>query len=209
MSEKKYHLLQRETLFQGYFRVDRYHLQTERFDGSLSAPYTREVFDRCRHVAGVLLYDPIEDMIVLVEQFRAGTLAAGEDPWMIEVVLGMVEVGETVEQAARREAHEEAGCEILEMQKIFSFFDSPGGTTEHITLFAARIHAPKNGSLHGLAHENEDIRVHVIPATDAIRMLFNNRFRDSQTIIAMQWFAMHRTELRSRWMVSDVGAPLV
>lgn len=209
MTDKKYHILQRETLFQGYYRVDRYHLQVERFDGRMGAPYTREVFDRCRHVAGVLLYDPIEDLIVLVEQFRTGTLALGESPWMIEVVLGMVDVGETIEQAARREAREEAGCEILEMQKIFGFFDSPGGTTEHITLFAGRIHAPKHGALHGVAHENEDIRVHVIPATDAIRMLFNNQFRDSQTIIAMQWFAMHRTELRSRWMVSDVGAPLV
>lgn len=205
----KYDILNRETLFQGYFRVDRYHLRHEKFDGGWSQPLTREVFHRSKHVAAVLPFDPQQDKVVLIEQFRAGPMALGEHPWLIEIPMGMVDVNESPEQAARREAREETGCEVLDLQPIAEFFSSPGGTDEHIILFAARVTAPANGALHGMPNENEDIRVHVMDASKAIGMLFTNKIRDSQTLVALQWFAMHHTELRSRWLVSDVGTPLI
>ncbi|MDX2028678.1 MAG: NUDIX domain-containing protein [Alphaproteobacteria bacterium] len=205
----KHEILNRETLFQGYFRVDRYHVRHERFDGSWSQPLTREVFHRSKHVAGVLLFDPQQDKVVLVEQFRAGPMALGEYPWLVEIPMGMVDVNESPEQAARREAQEETGCEVMELQPIAQFFSSPGGTDEHIMLFAGRVAAPTDGVLQGVASEHEDIRVHVMEASKAIGMLFANKIRDSQTLVALQWFAMHHTELRSRWLVSDVGTPLI
>src|SRR5262249_519935 len=104
MTKKKYEILDRETLFQGFFPVDRFAIQHERHDGAMGHPYHREVFQRCKQVAGVLPFDPHSDKIALVEQFRAGTLALGEYPWMLEVPMGMVDSNETPEQAARREA---------------------------------------------------------------------------------------------------------
>jgi ADP-ribose pyrophosphatase len=209
MSDKKYEIINRETLFQGYFRVDRYHIQHERFDGTWCKPYTREVFQRARQVAGVLPFDPHHDKVVLIEQFRAGLLELGQYPWIMEIPMGMVDANESPEQAGRREAREEAGCDIVDMHPIASYFSSPGGTSENINLFAGRTIAPADGGLFGLAEENEDIRVHVMDASRAIGLLYSGKLKDAQTIVAMQWFAMHHTELRSRWLVSDVGTPII
>jgi len=209
MTDKKFEILNRETLFQGYFRVDRYHIQHERFNGEWGQPYTREVFHRSRQVTGVLLFDPQRDKVVMVEQFRAGTLVLGEHPWLMEIVLGLVDANESPEQAGRREALEEAGCTIAELQPIANYYSSPGGTSEHISLFVGRTTAPADGSIHGIESENEDIKVHVLDAARAIGLIYGNKIRDSQTLVALQWFAMHHTELRSRWLVSDVGTPII
>ena len=141
----KYELLNRETLFQGYFRVDRYHVRHERFECGWSAPFTREIYHRSKQVSGVLLFDPLQDKVVLIEQFRMGPLTAGEHPLLMEVPMGMVDVNETPEQAARREAQEETGCAVVELQPIAQFYSSPGGTSEHISLFVGRTAAPDNG----------------------------------------------------------------
>lgn len=207
--EKKYDIINRETLFQGYFRVDRFQVQHTRFDGTWSRPFTREVFNIGRIVSGILLYDPQQDKVVLVEQFRTGPVTHSDQPWLTEIVLGMVDADETPEQAARREAMEEAGCEVIDMQPIAHYYPSPGSTSDHVHLYVGRTVAPEHGRIGGLADENEDIKVHVLDATTAIGMIFGNKIRDAQTLIAMQWFAMHRTELRSRWLVSDVGTPII
>lgn len=210
MDEKKLDIMARETLFQGYFRVDRYKVRHERFEGGWTEPFHREVFERSRDVAGVLLFDPRADKVVLVEQFRAGIMAHGhKNPWTIEIVLGMVDSNETAEQAAKREAMEETGCDIADLQPISSYFSSPGGTTEHILLFVGRATAPEDGILRGLKHENEDIRVRVMDATRAIGLIYSGKIQDAQTLVAMQWFLMHHTELRSRWLVSDVATPII
>ncbi len=209
MPQKKYDILLREILFQGYFRVDRFHVQHERFDGTLSPVYTREVFQRSANVSGVLLFDPQHDKVVLTEQFRVAPAAAGMNPWLIEIVSGMVDSNETPEQAARREALEEAGCEVRDLLPIAGYFSSPGGTSEFIHLFAGRINAPEEGGIFGLRSENEDIRVHVLDAAHAISLLYANEICDAQTMLALQWFATHHTDLRSRWLVSEVGTPII
>jgi ADP-ribose pyrophosphatase len=209
MFEKKFQILLREVLFQGYFRVDRLHVQHERFDGSQSAVFTREIFHRAPSVAGVLLFDPQHDKVVLVEQFRTAPAAVGKEPWMTEIVLGMVDAGETPEQAARREALEEAGCEVQDLHPIASYYSSPGGTSEYIYLYAGRVNAPADGGVFGLETEHEDIRVHVLDAARAISLLYANKVQDAQTLIALQWFATHHTDLRSRWLVSEVGTPII
>ncbi len=209
MSDKKHAILLREVLFQGYFRVDRLHVQHDRFDGSQSPVFTREIFHRSPSVAGVFLFDPQHDKVVLVEQFRPAPAVAGRNPWLMEIVLGMVDANETPEQAARREALEEAGCEVQDLLPITSYFSSPGGTSEYIHLFAGRVKAPADGGIFGIEGEDEDIRVHVLDAARAISLLYANKIHDAQTMIALQWFATHHTDLRSRWLVSDVGTPII
>ena len=205
----KYDILTCETLFQGYYRLDRYKLQHERFDGSTRAPLQREVFERGRGVAGVLLFDPQADCVVLVEQFRTGPMARGDDPWTTEIVCGMLDSNETPEQTARRETQEETGCTVAELQPIAKYYTSPGGTSEYIYLYAGRVEAPPHGTTSGCQTEHEDIRVHVLDAAKAIGLLYANKVQDAQTMVALQWFAMHHTELRSRWLLSEVGTPII
>src|ERR1700748_3636597 len=91
-----FEILERKTVFQGYFRIDRYVFKHKKFDGSWTGPVTREIFER-GHAAAVLLYDPVRDEVALIEQFRAGALAAGWNPWQIEIVAGIVDAGEAGE----------------------------------------------------------------------------------------------------------------
>ncbi|MEQ8695449.1 MAG: NUDIX domain-containing protein, partial [Bauldia litoralis] len=101
-------ILEKTTPYKGRFQIDRYRLRYHRFDGAWSEPVLREVFER-GHAAAVLPYDPVRDEVVLIEQFRPGPLAAGEaSPWLIEIVAGIIDPGETPEEVVRREADEEA-----------------------------------------------------------------------------------------------------
>lgn len=209
MSDLKYEILYRECLFQGFFRVDRFHLRQELFSGGWSAPFTREVFNGATRAAIVLLFDPHQDKVIFTQQFRTGPMVTGGDPFMIELVAGHIDPGETAEATARRESLEEAGCAVQTLQKLFDYYPSSGCVGEHHTLFVGRTQAPENGSVHGVEEEGEHIRVLVLDAAQAINMLYMGQLKDAATIIAMQWFALHHTDLRSRWLVSDASTPII
>lgn len=209
MADKKFEILKRETMYQGYFRMDRYHLRYERFDGSWSRVMTREVLDRGRRCAGVLPFDPQQDKVVLVEQFRPGVMARDEYPWTTELVAGVCDTGETCEMTARREASEEAGCVVTDLCPLMDYFPSPGSINEYTSLYVGRTIAPEHESLRGLVEEDEDTRVLVLPTAEALNLLYAKKIRDAATIITMQWFALHHTELRSRWLVSEASTPLI
>lgn len=195
-------LLKQETAFTGYFKIVRYHLRHALFAGGWSGEVVREVFER-GHAAAVLPYDPITDEVVLIEQFRVGAYAArSENPWLLEVVAGIMEVGETPEQVAIREAHEEAGCVLSDLIPMYEFLVSPGGTSETTALFCGRVSTQGVGGIHGLAEENEDIKVHVVSFTEALNMLAAGKIRSAPPIIALQWLALHRDTVRAQWAVS-------
>ena len=209
MADKKYDLIHREALFQGYYRVDRFHIRQQLDDGSWSNVFSREVFDANKYAATVLLFDPQHDKVVMIEEFRAGPMSKGDEPFMIQVVAGTVDPGETSEAAAKREAIEEAGCEVTALQKLYSYYPCPGCVGEHVDVFVGRTVAPAEGTIAGLAHEGEHIRVLVMDAMQAISLLYSGKLRDAATLITMQWFALHHTELRSRWLVSEASGAII
>ena len=192
-------IVERERLFRGYLAVDRLRLRHERFGGGLGAELVREVIDRGQ-VAALLPYDPVRDEVVLIEQFRPGALAAGFDhPWLIEIVVGVIEPDEDPETLVRRETAEESGCEVSELVRIGRFLTSPGVLSETITLYAGRVDATGAGGVHGLADEGEDIRVCAVPAAEAIAMLDRGEIVNAKTAIALHWLARHRERLRREW----------
>ena len=181
-----------ETAFQGYFRVDRLWVRHATFAGD-SIEICREVFKRGNAVC-VLLYDPQADTVVMVEQFRVGALAA-ESPWMLEVVAGIVEPGETAEDVARREAVEEAGLTLNQVQPIIRYLPSGGGCDEWIDLMYAEVDSRAASGLHGLAEEGEDIKVHVLSAQDAFDLVVSGAINSSPAIIGLQWLELNRDRL--------------
>ncbi|MEN9461500.1 MAG: ADP-ribose pyrophosphatase [Pseudomonadota bacterium] len=198
----KVELLQKLTAFDGYFKIVRYHLRHRLFAGGWSGEVVREVFER-GHAAAVLPYDPVRDEVVLIEQFRAGAYAAhSENPWLLEVVAGIMEVGETPEQVAIREAQEEAGCVISDLIPMYQFLVSPGGTSETTAIFCGRVSTQGVGGIHGLVEENEDIQVHVVKFSEALKMLAEGKIRSAPPIIALQWLALHREDVRKQWGIS-------
>lgn len=197
-------LIEQTTPFQGYFRIDRYVLRHRRFDGGWTGPLSREVFER-GHAVAVLPYDPVRDRVVLLEQFRVAPYVMGDHPWLIEIIAGIVEDGEIQDAVAHREADEEAGLTIQALKPIMEYYTSPGGTTETIKLYAGKVDSTHATGLHGLAHEDEDIRVFTLPTDEALAWLKAGRINNSPAIIALQWLALNRAGLRREWGDQDAG----
>ena len=203
MSGDDVEILEKTTPFQGYFRIDRYTLRFRRFNGEWSPEVTREIFER-GHAVGLVLYDPIRDEVGLTEQFRPGALAAGWDPWLIEIPAGIIDEGETPENVAIREAQEETGLAISDPISIRRYLVTPGGSSETMEIFAARIDSSQLTGVHGVEEEGEDIRVFPLAADEAFKWIESGRICNGMTIIGLEWLARNRDALRARWTAITV-----
>lgn len=199
-TSKDVEILDQQTVYRGYFSVEKYQLRHRLFSGNWSPSITREVFER-GHAAAALLFDPILNKIVLIEQFRIGVLNKNDNPWLLELVAGIIDAGENPTQVTIRETQEEAGLITQELIPICKYWVSPGASTETITLFCARVDAGNAGGIHGLTEENEDIRVHIVDIKDAYQLVADGKVRDASTIIALQWLQLHEQEIRKQWLI--------
>ncbi len=127
-------LVQREECFRGFYRLDRLRLRHRQFDGSMGREISRELFVRHDAVC-VLPYDPQRDCVVLIEQFRVGAMQKLANPWLLELVAGLIDKDEQPEEVAHREAMEEAGLTLGALWPITQYLPSPGGTDEVVHLF--------------------------------------------------------------------------
>lgn len=192
-------ILERETPFQGFFRVDRLTLRHRLFRGGWSAPLKRELFMR-RDAAAALPYDPQRGEILLVEQFRVGALEWRDSPWCLEMIAGIADKdGESAEDLIRREAIEEAGVTLTDMQQIAHYMPSPGGSNERLRIFVARADLTNAGGVFGHQGEGEDIRAFTVPVDDIPALLSSGRLDNAASIIALQWMLLHRSSLDARW----------
>ncbi len=196
---KEFEILDKEILYNGFFRMEKYRLKHTLYAGGWSAEISRELFVRGSAVA-VLLYDPQTDQVVLIEQFRAGAIIQPDRAWLVEIVAGGIEEGETAIEVAYRESMEEAGCDIQELIVINEFYTTPGGCSERITLFCGKIDSSQVGGIHGLDHEDEDILVRAVDFKDAYLMLENNEIESAIPIIALQWLALNKDKLQKQWL---------
>lgn len=191
-------ILTRSRGYDGFFKIDRLSLRHRKFDGGWSVEVPRELIIR-RDAVGVLLYDPQLDSIALIEQFRTGVIDTPHSPWIFELVAGLIDTDESPAEVAKREALEEANCEVLALESIYDFFMSPGGTNEYLHLFCARCDLKNAGGVYGLPEEHEDIRVHVLSYDATIALLQNGEIKNAITIMALQWLQLQRERLRAQW----------
>lgn len=192
----------REDLYDGFFRAEKLKVKHRLFRGGWSDELSRELFRR-NEAVGVLLYDPEHDRVGLVEQFRVGALDDPGGPWCLEVVAGMVEPGESVEAVARRELQEESGVGEVQLEYICQYLPSPGACNESMHLLCGLADLTGVGGIHGLDEEQEDIKVHVIPASEALDRLYAGRFNNAAVLLGLQWLALNRPRLRQGGAQTD------
>lgn len=199
-------ILKVESLYEGYSKIDRYQIQTKLFAGGWSQPYDRELIRR-KEVAAALLYDPVLDAVVMIEQFRIGAFVApkAHSAWQIEIVAGVKEPNETIEKLLYREVLEETGLKIKNHCRIYHYLASPGVSDEEVTIFWAEVDAKNVAQFSGLATENEDICVHVVPCSEALVWLDNGKIQNAITLIALQWLALNRPKLRASSVISSIA----
>ncbi len=199
-------ILDRTCVFQGFFRLDRFHLRHRLYSGGWSEVMDREVFERGRTV-GILLYDPERDRVVLVEQFRLPAHLAGFSGWQLEIVAGIVKPGEDEAAVATRETQEESGLSLRHPPEfVHRFMPSPGGTTEVIDLYCGCVDSSGAGGLFGLADEHEDIKVVVMDCRAAFFLMRRDGIRNGPTVLALYWLAAHRRRLRRQWRPATAPA---
>lgn len=186
-------LINKKIVYKGFLSIEEYELQHELYQGGQSSVLKRQLMER-GHAVAVLLFDPVLDNVILIQQFRIG---AKDDPspWLTELVAGMIDEGETAEYVAKRESVEEAGVEISNCREIMTYYASPGGCTERITLYYAEADSRAAGGVHGLDSENEDINVLVLSYDDAMAQLNSGIINSATPIIALQWLQLHHHEL--------------
>lgn len=193
-------IVSREEAFKGFFTMLRLQLRHRLFRGGWSGEFEREVFVRGPAV-GVMLYDPQNDLVGLTEQFRAGALERPGGPWCLEVVAGMVEEGEALEDVARREVFEEAGLKVGHLHPVRSYMPSPGGSTERLHLYCATLDLSDAGGDFGLEEENEDIRLRIFPREAVLQAMEQSGpegcpIDNAATVICMQWLQLNLEWLR-------------
>lgn len=174
------------------FTVEQVTLRHQRYDGSMSDEILRLNLERGDSVAA-LLHHAIADTITLVEQFRYSTYEK-DSGWIIELPAGIVNLNEAPSATIQRELVEEVGYEAATLHHINTFYLSPGGSSERMHLYYARL-GNKRGGGGGLRKEDEDIKTLVIPVDTALEWLRDGKIMDAKTIMALQWLQLNRNSL--------------
>ncbi|MFC3307602.1 NUDIX domain-containing protein, partial [Ottowia pentelensis] len=173
-----------------------YRIKHKLFGGGWSPEFDREVMDR-GHAVVVVPYDIERDQLVLLEQFRIGALEQDDSPWLLEFVAGMIDDPEEQPEAvAHRELQEEAGLTTGQLDFALTYLSTPGGCTEKISIYVARVDSSKAAKQGGLASENEDIRVHVLPREEVVQLLEHGKINNAASVIGLQWLQLHLQQIR-------------
>lgn len=201
-SQEDMEIVAEKTLYKGFFTLKQIQFKHKLFAGGESEIVTRELLIKGA-ASAVIAYDPKADSIVLVEQVRIGAAYHPEpmrSPWLLELIAGMVEKDEKPEEVALRESKEEAGITVKNLTHCLSVWDSPGGTVERLHLFVGKVDSTQAKGIHGLADENEDIRVHVVKREQAYQWMCEGKIDNGIAVIGLQWLQLNYAQLQKRWL---------
>jgi nudix-type nucleoside diphosphatase (YffH/AdpP family) len=179
-----------------YFAMEEIDLQHRQHDGTMGPVLRRASLMQGSAVA-ILPYDPVRDTVLLVEQFRPPVfLLEDPEPWLWEAVAGMIDPGETPEQAAHREGMEEAGITFDALHYAGGGYSSSGSSTGYLYFYVGLASLTETTMAGGLETEGEDIRSQILPFETFIEMVDRHVFKDLQLLNLAHWLARHRDRLR-------------
>lgn len=181
----------REYLFRGFIQVEKVSLQHRLFNQTEYTPILQRELIHRPEAAGVLIYNDAQQKFALIEQFRVGAMDDSDSAWQLEIIAGVLDGDESPESCIRRESLEESGCEIDELEHLFSFYPSAGACSELFHLYSAQAHLPEQGGVFGMPDEGENIQLHLIDYSEVTHLLSNGRLRNAPVIMALQWLQQH------------------
>jgi ADP-ribose pyrophosphatase len=188
-----YTILKEEKILDEFLQVYKAKVKHDSYDSKKTITSTRLALDRGDSVA-VLIYEKDTDCFLFTEQFRYPS-ARRDCPYMLELVAGAVDEGESPEQSGMREIEEEIGYTVNSLQLIHTYFPSPGMSAEQIFLYYAEVRSSdKKSSGGGSKNEKEDIKLTKLLRKQIPQKLKQGFFNNSITIIGLQWYLLHKTE---------------
>lgn len=186
----------RETLYSGFLRVEKVSLRHRLFNQTEYIPTIQRELIQRKEAAGVLIYNDQQQKFALIEQFRIGAMDDPVSPWQLEIIAGVLDGDESPETCIRRESLEESGCELNDLQHIFSFYPSAGACNEIFYLYTAQAILPEIGGVFGMPDEGENIQLHLFDYADLDELLQGSRLCNAAIIIALQWLKQHLLALK-------------
>jgi ADP-ribose pyrophosphatase len=143
-------------------------------------PNGREVtIDVVRHPKSVVLVPiPEPGRVVLVRQYRYAVNA-----FLWELPAGSVDKGETPEQAAARECHEEIGKVPGTVVRLGAMYPTPGYCNEEMVFFRLSNLEEPTGKAE--LDEDEDIEVRVFDLPQAREMVRRGEITDMKTVAGL------------------------
>ena len=188
--KSKFKIIDKKNLYDGFFKMNEVTLKYRKYDGNWSNNIKRELFGGAQ-VAAVLPYDPVSKEIILIQQFRPGTISKDIDHYLDEIVAGIIDEGESPEIAAKRECLEETGCEVKRLIPIQGYFPAPGSSESFYHLFLGEVKSFKGSKIQGLENENEDIFVKCFKINEVRKKMEDGKILNGLTLIALQWFFLN------------------
>lgn len=182
---------EQEIASRAIFRFIEAHLRHERYDGRMSDELVRVSFER-GDSAAALLHDRKSDSVILVEQFRYPTFKRGPG-WLLELPAGIITTDEDGKQEVtiRREVLEEVGFEVADLTHMYTFYPSPGASSERLFLYYGATQPTSKVAVGGgNRHEGEDIKTISMPLDDALSKVASGEIVDGKTIIGLQWLKL-------------------
>jgi nudix-type nucleoside diphosphatase (YffH/AdpP family) len=186
---KNINIREEQVLSDNWYILKKFTFDYQRKDGSWETQ-EREAYDR-GNGAAILLYNRHKQAIILTRQFRLPTYINGNPTGMlVEACAGLLDQDQP-EAAIRREAEEETGFKVKEVQKIFEAYMSPGSVTEKLYFYIAQYNEADRIN-NGGGIEDEDIEVMEIPFPEAVQMVANGDIMDAKTIMLIQYLQLQR-----------------
>ena len=188
--KKNLKIIDKKTLYSGFFELHQFTIKHKKHNGSWSKPIIREIFSGAQ-VVTVLPYDPSTKRIILIDQFRYGLIENNHGPIIKEIVAGIIDKGESPEEAAIRECKEETGCSVHKLKKIFSYYPAPGSSQSYYHFYFAEVESFEGERILGVEDEGEDILVRSYSINEVKTMLKEGEIINGVTLIALQWFCLN------------------
>ncbi|MEZ0223369.1 MAG: NUDIX domain-containing protein [Alphaproteobacteria bacterium] len=188
-------------VYKGFLTINRYEIEKDLHEGG-KQDMTWLIMERGNAV-GILAYDPGADKVVLVNEMRAGILAAGDYPYTDTLPAGGIGRGETPVDAAVREMQEETGLDLKGGRIIHDrAYVSAGGTSESISIVFGTIDISKAGGIHGNADELENIKTTVVSSAEFMAMIKSGEINDLKTMVAGYWLMENKPALQLEYAKS-------
>lgn len=183
----------RERVYNGFLKIDKIYFKQENVFGIWTEEFSREVIYRRNAVVGLII-DPVTKKLLFTKQLRAGSYVQKE-PWIYEMVAGLIDEGENEIEALKREAKEEAGIdELSNIHFIASYYPSAGGCSEKVSLYYAEANLSNLALWGGHPDENEIIELSTLTFDEAMDWLNKGKIGTANGHVALFWLLSQKNK---------------
>lgn len=193
MADQSYSVRHKRSAYRGFMNLDLYEVTMTRNGRSIDV--VREVHDH-GHGAAVLPYDEGRRTCLLVRQLRVPVHMAEGHGLFLEAAAGLIDADdESAAHAAVREAAEELGHHVHDLEPVGTFYPMPGMVTEQMHCFLARYTPSDRIAGGGTPDADEVLEVEEWRLADLWRAWREGVLRDGKTIVCLQSLRLARPEL--------------